>query len=156
MAAQGVVHLGPVRAESPPVNRNVIIFITDQEQALQWFPEGWAEANLPCLTRLRSKGVSFERAYTNTAMCTPARNTLFTGLYPAQHLGFDTLTEGFVQSEAELQLNPTLPHLGAVMTNAGYEVAFIGKYHLSKGIDRVDGVLAAIPVFALGKEIFGF
>ena len=26
------------------------------------------------------------------------------------------------------------------MTNAGYEVAFIGKYHLSKGIDRVDGV----------------
>lgn len=140
MAAQGVDHLGPVRAESPPLNRNVIIFITDQEQALQWFPEGWAEANLPCLTRLRSKGVSFERAYTNTAMCTPARNTLFTGLYPAQHLGFDTLTEGFVQSEAELQLNPTLPHLGAVMTNAGYEVAFIGKYHLSKGIDRVDGV----------------
>jgi phosphatidate cytidylyltransferase len=23
-------------------------------------------------------------------------------------------------------------------------------------LDRVDGVLAAVPVFALGKEIFGF
>jgi len=140
VGVQGVCPVWPLKAETVALGRNVIIFLADQEQSLRWFPKGWAEAHLPCFTRLAATGVSFNRAYTNTAMCTPARNTLFTGLYPAQHGGFDTLTEGFVQSEEEVQLNPELPHLGAVMTSAGYEVAFIGKYHLSKGIDRLDGV----------------
>jgi choline-sulfatase len=140
MAVQGAVNFWPLQAAPEPSGRNVIIFITDQQRALQWFPAGWAAANLPCQTALADTGVTFSRAFTNTAMCTPARTTLFTGLYPAQHLSADTLSEGNVQSEAEHQLNPTYPNLGAVMTAAGYEMAYIGKYHLSKGVVQPNGV----------------
>lgn len=143
MAVQGAVNVWPLEsAQAAPLanGRNVIIFLTDQQRALQWFPPGWAEANLPCQTALSATGVTFTRAFTNTAMCTPARTTLFTGLHPAQHLSSNTLSEGNVQSEAEHQLNPTYPNLGSVLTAAGYEVAYIGKYHLSKGIIQPNGV----------------
>ncbi len=140
LATQGTVNIWPLQAAQPGSGRNVIILLTDQERALQWFPPGWAAENLPCQTALANTGVTFSHAYTNTAMCTPARTTLFTGLYPAQHLSTNTLSEGNVQSESEHQLNPTYPNLGTVMTSAGYEMVYIGKYHLSKGIIQPNGV----------------
>jgi Arylsulfatase A and related enzymes len=120
---------------------NLIIFLTDQERAIQWFPPGWAEANLPALTSLRANGLSFERACANTCMCTPSRNTIFTGLFPAQHRSSDTLTEGFPQSETEHQLDPSLPNLATVLKAAGYEVVYKGKWHLSKAVEGADGTL---------------
>jgi hypothetical protein len=41
---------------------NVILFLTDQERAIQHFPPGWEERNLPGMTRLRQHGLSFDRA----------------------------------------------------------------------------------------------
>jgi hypothetical protein len=32
---------------------NVVLFLSDQERAVQHFPEGWEEGNLPGMTRLR-------------------------------------------------------------------------------------------------------
>jgi choline-sulfatase len=140
-AAHGMFNFWPGQALADTIaqRRNVIIFTTDQQQELRWFPPGWEEANLPGLTRLRNKGVSFTRAYTNAAMCTPARTTLFTGLYPAQHQNVDTLSEGNSQSEQEHQLDPTIPNIGTVLQAAGYDVVWKGKWHLSKGIDHPDG-----------------
>ncbi len=142
MAAEGAVHLLPqqLRAEASDARRNFIFFSTDQQQHLRWFPEGWEAANLPGLTRLKNKGVSFNRAYINTAMCTPSRTTMFTGLYPAQHRNFDTLSEGMSQSEEEHQLDPTLPNIATVLNSLGYDVVWKGKWHLSKGIEQADGV----------------
>lgn len=120
---------------------NLILFLTDQERALQWFPPGWAAAHLPAYTSLCANGVSFERAFANTCMCTPSRNTIFTGLFPAQHSSRDTLTEGFPQSEAEHQLDPDLPNLATVLKAAGYEVVYKGKWHLSKAVEGADGTL---------------
>jgi hypothetical protein len=62
----------------------VVLFLTDQERAVQHFPPGWVEANLPGFTRLKKNGLSFTRAFTNACMCTPARTTLLTGYLPAQ------------------------------------------------------------------------
>lgn len=139
LAVEGAVNVWPLHAESIAQRRNIILFTTDQQRDLQWFPPGWEESNLPGLTRLKNTGVTFTRAYTNTAMCTPARNTLFTGLYPAQHGSKDTLSEGMSQSESEHQLDPTLPNLATVLKAAGYDVVWKGKWHLSKGVDRDDG-----------------
>ena len=142
LATEGSVNFWPLQAQTAPSpnGKNIIIFLTDQQRSLQWFPPDWAATNLPNQTALANTGVTFSKAYTNTAMCTPARTTLFTGLYPAQHLSVNTLSEGNVQSEGEHQLNPTYPNLGNVMTAAGYEVTYIGKYHLSKGIIQENGV----------------
>jgi arylsulfatase A-like enzyme len=140
-ATEGAVHFWPSRAQAQAIQerRNFILFTTDQQQHLRWFPEGWEEANLPGLTRLKNTGVTFTRAYTNTAMCTPSRTTMFTGLYPEQHRNFDTLSEGMTQSEEEHQLDPSLPNIATVMQAAGYDVVWKGKWHLSKGIEQPDG-----------------
>ena len=139
------VFVSSARAEGgiPPATAgmNLRLVITDQERALQWFPEGWAAANLPAFTSLRAQGLSFERACANTCMCTPSRNTLFTGLFPAQHRSADTLTEDFPQSATEHQLDPALPNLATVLKAAGYEVVYKGKWHLSKAVEGADDTL---------------
>lgn len=138
------VFVSSARASTTPIppasnGMNLILFLTDQERALQWFPPGWAAANLPAMTSLHANGVSFDRACTNSCMCTPARNALFTGLFPAQHRSTDTLTEGFSQSEEEHQLDPSLPNLATVLRSAGYEVVYKGKWHMSKPVESESG-----------------
>ena len=155
MAVQGAVNLWPTAAEASETigqRRNIIFFTTDQQQNLRWFPEGWETANLPGLTRLKNKGVSFNRAYTNTAMCTPSRTTLFTGLYPAQHRNFDTLSEGKTQSTEEHQLDPTLPNIGTIFKAAGYDVVWKGKWHLSKGVENPDDTSTSDDIARYGMN----
>ena len=72
-------------ASARGLKKNVILFMTDQDRAIQHFPAGWEEQNLPGLTRLKQNGLSFDRAFTNACMCSPARSTWMTGYFPAQH-----------------------------------------------------------------------
>ena len=39
---------------------NVVLFITDQERAIQHFPRGWAAKHLPGFTRLKNNGLVFD------------------------------------------------------------------------------------------------
>jgi arylsulfatase A-like enzyme len=75
-----------------PGQKNILLLMTDQERPPIWFPAGWEAANFPTLTRLKSKGLTFDRAFCCTSMCSPSRNSLFTGLFPAQHGATDCLT----------------------------------------------------------------
>ncbi len=124
---------------------NVILFLTDQERAIQHFPPNWLRKNLPGLRRLRRHGLSFERAFTNACMCSPARSTLMSGYFPAQHGVKYTLeenmpAEGSVNEKGE-PIEPTYPqvelptdlaNLATVMRAANYNVAYKGKWHCSK------------------------
>ncbi|MEX1115865.1 MAG: sulfatase-like hydrolase/transferase [Akkermansiaceae bacterium] len=147
MMAAGAVSVWPVEASgrgekrvTKRNRRNLIIFLTDQERPTMWFPEGWEAENRPALTELKQTGVSFQNAFSNTSMCTPARNTLFTGLYPAQHRCADTVQQVNIGTVADNQLDPTVPNLGTVLQAEGYEVVYKGKWHLTEGIVRPDGV----------------
>ena len=84
---------------------DIVIIITDQERATQYFPEGWEQENLPTLTKLKDNGFTFDKAFCNSCMCTPSRATLFTGTYPSQHQCTETLTTGGIYSPGEIQLN---------------------------------------------------
>ncbi len=98
------------RASQLPGKMNLLLILSDQERAIRWFPAGWEAQNLPTMTRLKHNGLTFSNAFTTTSMCSPSRNTLFTGLFPAQHRLVDTLTE-FEDQESQRQLDPTLnPH----------------------------------------------
>ena len=104
---------------------NIIIFMTDQQRAIQHFPESWVEKNLPNLNRLKQTGITFKNAQTSTCACSPARATLWTGLYPATHgvyrVGMD------LKPTARNKLNI----LGNVMKTAGYQVVYKGKWDLT-------------------------
>lgn len=112
---------------------NIILFLTDQERAIQHFPPHWLRENLPGMRRLRQHGLSFERAFTNACMCSPARSTLMSGYFPAQHGVKYTLEEDMPASEyPQVELPTSLPNLATVMRAAGYNVVYKGKWHCSK------------------------
>jgi choline-sulfatase len=113
--------------------KNVILFITDQERAIQHFPENWMRQNLPGMRRLRRHGLSFESACTAACMCSPSRSSMMTGYFPAQHGVKYTLESNMEASEyPQVDLPTSLPNLGTVMKAAGYHVAYKGKWHCSK------------------------
>ena len=112
---------------------NVVMFITDQERAIQHFPPGWAKKNLPGLDRLQRHGLTFENAFTNSCMCSPARSTLMTGFFPAQHGVKYTLEEDMPSDQyPQVEMPLDLANVASVMKAAGYQVVYKGKWHLSK------------------------
>lgn len=127
------------KAAELPSKMNIMLILTDQERTPMWIPAGWEAANLPNTTRLKNNGLTFTHAFCATAMCTPSRNTLFTGLFPAQHHASSTLTEGFQQSPTEPELDPSAPNLATCLLEAGYDVIYKGKWHMSHGVEGVDG-----------------
>lgn len=136
-----------------PRKPNFMIVITDQQSGNPYWPEGWAEKNLPAMRRLKENGITFNRAYTNSCTCSPARVTMLTGLYPAQHgvtevLEFDniapflsdvTADQGSSQAvgmnakeRRQRGMTSNVQNLAKVLKTAGYNVIFKGKWHLTK------------------------
>src|SRR4029078_6060970 len=111
------------------------VFLTDQERAIQHFPPGWAGENLPGLMQLQQHGLTFENAFTNACMCSPARSTLMSGFLPAQHGVKYTLEKDMeppAYPQVSLPTPGTLSHVATVMSAAGYTVVYKGKWHCSK------------------------
>ncbi len=142
-AAAGAQFFGLVSRQAQAAQlasqKNLLIILTDQERPPMWFPTGWEAVNLPNTMRLRANGLTFNRSFCATAMCTPSRIAMWTGLYPAQHHSPWTLTEDFQQTPTEPQLNPALPNLATCLKEAGYDVIYKGKWHGSHGVTTVDG-----------------
>ena len=112
---------------------NIVVFITDQERAIQHFPRDWARRHLPGLTRLQDHGLTFENAFCNACMCSPSRATLMTGYFPAQHGVKYTLEENMPDDEfPQVELPPGFKNMASVMSEAGYNTVYKGKWHLSK------------------------
>lgn len=119
---------------------NLVLIITDQERPPMHWPAGYAEERLPSRARLLKHGISFEQATCNTAMCSPSRATLLTGLMPAQHGVVDTLTDDGPFSVTERVLDPALPNFGSMLRDGGYDVHWRGKWHLAKGATGKDDI----------------
>jgi arylsulfatase A-like enzyme len=124
---------GQRRSSNQVVGKNVVLFLTDQERAIQHFPVNWERDNLPGLTRLKRNGLTFENAFTDACMCSPARSTLMSGYFPAQHGVKYTLEQGMSDPpNPQVVLPLDLPNIATVMSAAGYNVVYKGKWHCSK------------------------
>lgn len=139
MVAGGALALGRVPSawaagQKPGVaGMNILMFISDQERAIQHFPRGWSQRNLPGFTRLQRNGLTFENAFCSACMCSPTRATLMTGYFPAQHGVKYTLEENMPADQfPQVELPADLKNLASVMASAGYDVVYKGKWHLSK------------------------
>ena len=131
---------------------NIVLFLTDQERAIQHFPPNWLRQNLPGMRRLRRHGLSFERAYTNACMCSPARSTLMSGYFPAQHGVKYTLEEDMPASEyPQVELPVELKNLATVMKAAGYNVVYKGKWHCSKPAQKEHAVPADLEKYGFSR-----
>ncbi|HEY9074980.1 MAG TPA: sulfatase-like hydrolase/transferase [Anaerolineaceae bacterium] len=126
----------PLKNETLPAQPNILLIITDQERYPQYWPTGWADANLLQRKRIRDHGITFTQAFCNSAMCTPSRSTLFTGLYPPQTGAIATLAyENNANALAQPYLQPWVQNMAHMLNLQGYYVAYKGKWHLSKHSD---------------------
>ena len=104
---------------------NLLLLWTDQERHPQHWPVGWAAANLPAAQRLARHGLRFQRAYAAAAQCAPSRATFLTSTFPSVHGVSNTMPAPLFPLQRFQQ------NLMRLMTEAGYDVAYKGKWHLS-------------------------
>ena len=81
---------------------------------------GDEKAITPNIDHLATESMSFDNAVSVSPVCAPYRSSLFTGKYPS--------STGMVINE--LRMNPNHKCFGHVVTNAGYDTSYIGKWHL--------------------------
>ncbi len=62
---------------------NIVIIMSDQQQAALRKNEGFALNTMPFLDNLSEQGIDFKKAYTSMPACAPARVSMFTGRYPS-------------------------------------------------------------------------
>ena len=136
---------------------NVLIVMSDQQQASTIGPDG------PCLTphldALAARGVRFDRCYTPSPVCSPARASFMTGLLPHQH--------GMVDVEHTVpayraDLTDGLPMWSHLLRGAGYHTGYYGKWHVERtydmdayGFDRSGAYREPGPDYLAHRASFG-
>lgn len=116
---------------------NILLIITDQQQAGMMSCTGNPWVKTPNLDRLASGGARFEKAYCTNPVCIPSRFSLFTGRMPSV-IGMEDNEDARNPVSREI-----LDHaMGTVFRDAGYRTAYAGKMHLPGQQDVLDNVAA--------------
>ena len=114
---------------------NIIFYFSDQQR--------WDTVNeeaTPNLMQLAREGIQFENSYTCQPVCGPARACLQTGMYATQ---CDCYWNG-------VRLPQTIRPMAEYFNEAGYETAYVGKWHLAS--DRLPNVGFHCEKTAIPKE----
>jgi len=122
--------LGLILAGGPilgaPNRPNVLLICVDDLKPLLGC-YGYAGVKTPNIDRLAARGVLFEKAYCNQAVCSPSRNALMTGLRPTT-LGIYDLGTNFRRAV------PDATTLSQYFMQHGYRTEAMGKiYHVGHG-----------------------
>ncbi len=103
----------------------LLILVDDLKPSFGAYGESWVRS--PNLDRLAARGVRFERAYCNQAVCAPSRNSLLTSSRPTS-IGVYSLGRNFRKAIPDAV---TLPQH---FLNHGYHVSGVGKvFHIGHG-----------------------
>ena len=103
--------------------KNIIFYFSDQQR--------WDTVNekvTPNLMELANEGVLFENSFTCQPVCGPARSCLQSGMYATET---GCYTNG-------IALPRDITPLAEYFNRAGYQTAYIGKWHL--GSDKYPGI----------------
>ena len=127
------------------MRENIIFYFTDQQRADTCGCFGQPLDITPNLDSLAKEGVKFDHAYSPQPVCGPCRALFQTGKYPTETGCFRN----------NIMLPKGVKTLADYIEEAGYETAYIGKWHLAS-----DGELEKAPVIdhtitAIPKELRG-
>lgn len=102
---------------------NILMFISDQQRqdTMSCYGNDWIQS--PNLDALANRSFVFENTYVTQPVCTPARGSLMTGLYPHSH--------GCVVNS--IVLSEEIPTIAEMMPDT-YRKAHFGKWHLGNDV----------------------
>jgi arylsulfatase A-like enzyme len=104
---------------------NIIFVLTDDQRydELGFLNE---EISTPHIDSLAEGGVFFRNAFVTTSLCSPSRASILTGLYAHSHGVVDNLKQN---------LRPDIVFFPEDLQKAGYQTAFVGKWHMGLHTD---------------------
>ena len=114
--------------------KNLVFICSDQQRTdtMHCYGNDWVK--VPNLNTLASQSFVFENAYVTQAVCTPARATMMTGLYPHSAGVIRNHTPGRPGSE----LAPETKCISEMVPD-DYVKAYFGKWHLGDDLNRQHG-----------------
>jgi N-acetylglucosamine-6-sulfatase len=124
LAGMGGVAAASAQSGRP---RNVIFILSDDHRydALGFLKaQPWLET--PQLDRLAFEGVHFKNAFVTTALCSPSRASILTGVYAHRHRIVDNNTP----------IPPGTVFFPSYLQKAGYKTGFFGKWHMGAETDE--------------------
>jgi arylsulfatase A-like enzyme len=119
-AALAVSGPGSAQKDEPLSKPNLIYVFADQWRYQAAGYAGDPNVATPNLDSLEKKSLNFEYAVSGCPVCSPYRASLLTGQY--------WLTNGHFLND--LSLDPGVTSIADVLKDAGYDTAYIGKWHL--------------------------
>jgi len=99
---------------------NFLFIHSDQHTSAALSCAGNRTLSTPNLDALSARGIRFTRSYCTSPLCTPSRASFTTGRIPhASGVRWN-----------HQRMDPAIPQLGDVLRQAGYETAWVGKWHV--------------------------
>jgi len=99
---------------------NIVLFLADDQGIDDVGCYGNSVIRTPNIDRLAAEGLRFNLAFTSTAMCSPSRSALYTGLYPHRN--------GCHPNHSSIK--PGVKTLPGYLAPLGYRVGLAGKVHV--------------------------
>ena len=115
-------------AQAADTRPNVVFILTDDQRwdCLGCHEKPYLGMKTPNLDRLAREGARFRNAFCTTSLCSPSRASILSGLYAHTH----NVINNFTDYPADL---PSYPRQ---LQQAGYETAYIGKFHMGEQSDE--------------------
>jgi len=114
------------QAAETPQRPNVLHIMSDQQQ---WATiAGRSLCRTPNLNRLAQGGMLFERSYTPSAVCCPARAMLLSGAY---HWHNGVYNQIHSAPSVHRDMNADVVLYAHRLKDAGYRMGYVGKWHAS-------------------------
>jgi len=119
-----------------PRRPNIVFILSDQQRwdTISAYGSPIIPGLTPSLDRLAARGALFRHAFSCQPVCGPARSCLQTGLYATQ--------TGCFTNARSLPVDQVT--IAKLLSSAGYETAYVGKWHLAT--DATDHRAAFLPV----------
>jgi arylsulfatase A-like enzyme len=106
---------------------NIVLFFTDQLRRDALGCYGNKICKTPNLDKLAAEGVCFENAYTTSPVCSPARASLLSGLYPHNN---GVMMNTHIAPAWNKGLAPETATFSSILKGAGYSLDYSGKWHV--------------------------
>jgi uncharacterized sulfatase len=132
-AAGGILGCAPGDRSRTSGRPNIVFVFADQLRPDVLGPYGGANIATPHIDAVARQGMTFLNALSTCPLCTPYHGMLMTGRYPTH--------SGILLNRVDVSTRQDPHCLAQLFAAEGYDTGYLGKWHLSAGIQRVNEML---------------